>query len=69
MLLKLRGKRVEKGYSQHQLAQLLHISTNAYNLKEIGKREFKMSEINQLLELLDCKYEDIFFQKEVNKTV
>lgn len=69
MLLKLRGKRVEKGYSQHQLAQLLHISTNAYNLKEIGKREFKMSEINQLLELLDCKYEDIFFQKEVNKTI
>lgn len=69
MLLKLRGKRVEKGYSQYQLAQLLHISTNAYNLKEIGKREFKMSEINQLLELLDCKYEDIFFQKEVNKTV
>ena len=69
MLLKLRGKRVEKGYSQHQLAQLLHLSTNAYNLKEIGKREFKMSEINQLLELLDCKYEDIFFQKEVNKTV
>lgn len=69
MLLKLRGKRVEKGYSQHQLAQLLHLSTNAYNLKEIGKREFKMSEINQLLELLDCKYEDIFFQKEVNKTI
>lgn len=69
VLLKLRGKRVEKGYSQHQLAQLLHISTNAYNLKEIGKREFKMSEINQLLELLDCKYEDIFFQKEVNKTI
>ena len=69
MLLKLRGKRVEKGYSQYQLAQLLHISTNAYNLKEIGKREFKMSEINQLLELLDCKYEEIFFQREVNKTV
>ena len=69
MLLKLRGKRVEKGYSQYQLAQLLHISTNAYNLKEIGKREFKMSEINQLLELLDCKYEEIFFQREVNKIV
>ena len=69
MLLKLRGKRAEKGYSQYQLAQLLHISTNAYNLKEIGKREFKMSEINQLLELLDCKYEEIFFQREVNKTV
>ncbi len=69
MLLKLRGKRVEKEMTQHELAKLLGISTNAYNLKEIGKREFKMSEINLLLELLDCKYEDIFFQKEVNKTV
>ena len=69
MLLKLRGKRVEKEMTQHELAKQLGISTNAYNLKEIGKREFKMSEINLLLELLDCKYEDIFFQKEVNKTV
>lgn len=69
MLLKLRGKRVEKEMTQQELAKQLGISTNAYNLKEIGKREFKMSEINLLLELLDCKYEDIFFQKEVNKTV
>jgi len=69
VLLKLRGKRVEKEMTQQELAKQLGISTNAYNLKEIGKREFKMSEINLLLELLDCKYEDIFFQKEVNKTV
>lgn len=69
MLLKLKGKRVEHGYSQKQLAEKLNISTNAYNLKEVGKREFRMSEINLLLELLDCNYEDIFFQKEVNKTV
>ena len=60
LLYKLRGKRVEKGYSQEELAKLLEISTNAYNLKECGKREFRMSEINQLLKLLDCKYEDIF---------
>ena len=64
MLIKLRGKRVEHGYSQHELAKLLGISTNAYNLKETGKREFRMSEINLLLELLDCKYEDIFLQKK-----
>lgn len=69
MLLKLRGKRVEHGYSQKQLAEKLNISTNAYNLKEVGKREFRMGEINLLLELLDCNYEDIFFQKEVNKTM
>ena len=63
MLVKLRGKRVEKGYSQADLAKLLGISTNAYNLKETGKRECRMSEINLLLELLDITYEDIFFYK------
>lgn len=61
MLLKLKGKRVEHGYSQQEIAKELGISTNAYNLKELGKREFRMSEINLLLKLLDCKYEDIFF--------
>lgn len=67
MLVKLKGKRVEHGYSQHELAKLLGISTNAYNLKETGKREFRMSEIDLLLELLDCKYEDIFLQKKSTK--
>ena len=61
VLLKLKGKRVEHGYSQQEIAKELGISTNAYNLKELGKREFRMSEINLLLKLLDCKYEDIFF--------
>lgn len=60
MLVKLRGKRVEKGYSQAELAKLLEISTNAYQLKESGIREFKVHEINMLLKLLDCKYEEIF---------
>lgn len=62
MLVKLRGKRVEKGYSQQELAKILEISTNAYNLKERGIREFRVREINMLLKLLDCKYEDIFLQ-------
>lgn len=69
MLVKLRGKRVEKGYTQYELAKLLNISTNAYNLKETGRREFRMSEINLLLELLDCNYEELFFQRKVNKTI
>ena len=62
LLVKLRGKRVEKGYRQKDLAKELGISTNAYNLKELGKREFNTSEINILLRLLECKYEDIFLQ-------
>lgn len=60
MLLKLRGKRVEKGYTQPEMAAKLGLSYNAYGLKERGYREFTMSEINLLLKILDCKYEDIF---------
>lgn len=67
MLLKLRGKRVENGYSQREMAKMLNLSTNAYNLKEIGKREFKMSEINLLLELLNCNYEEIFLPAKSTK--
>lgn len=67
VLVKLKGKRVEKGYTQKELAEKLGMSTNAYNLKEIGKREFKMSEINLLLEILDCSYEDIFLQNKSTK--
>ena len=65
MNLKLRGKRVEKGYSQADLAKLLGISTNAYNLKENGKYEFILSEIQDLLYYLDCDFDDIFYRKEV----
>ena len=65
MNLKLRGKRVEKGYSQADLAKLLGISTNAYNLKENGKGEFTLSEIQDLLYYLDCDFDDIFYRKEV----
>ena len=67
MLTKLRGKRVEYGYSQQDLAKKLEISTNAYNLKETGKREFRMSEINLLLELFNCTYEDIFLYQKSTK--
>ena len=52
MQLKLKGKRVEKGYTQQEFAKLLGISTNSYNLKELGKREFCVREINLILKLL-----------------
>ena len=60
MNLKLRGKRIEKGYSQADLAKLLDISTNAYNLKENGKTKFTLTEIQDLLYYLDCNFDDIF---------
>ena len=61
VLLKLRGKRVEAGYTQAELAQKIGLSLTTYRLKECGDREFTMSEINSILKLLNCTYEEIFF--------
>ena len=62
MLIKLRGKRVEHGYTQAQFAELVGISLPSYRLKECGEIHFRMKEINKILELLNCTYEEIFFQ-------
>lgn len=63
VLLKLRGKRVEYGYTQAEFAKAIGISLYAYQLKERGKVEFRMGEINSILKLLNCTYEEIFFNQ------
>ena len=61
MKLKLRAKRVEKGYTQEELAKALGICTATYNRYEKGYYEMTETIISKLLTILDCKYEDIFF--------
>ncbi len=60
MLSKLKGKRVEKGLTQKKMAELLNIETATYTRKEKGIRQFRLDEINKILEILQCKFEDIF---------
>lgn len=60
MKLKLKAKRVEKGYTQADMAKLLNISTATYNRYEKGYTEMLESTINKVLNILECKYEDIF---------
>lgn len=62
MLVKLKGKRVEKGLTQPQIAKLLNMAVSTYNLKENGTREFSMSECIQIMKILECTFEDIFLQ-------
>ena len=57
---KLKGKRVECGFTQREMAIKLGISTGAYALKEQGKRQFIIDEICVILNILNCKFEDIF---------
>lgn len=65
MNIKLRAKRVEKGYNQKALADQLGINLATYSKKENGINAFTLPEIQDLLYILDCNFEDIFFRKEV----
>lgn len=60
MNLKLRAKRVEKGYTQKELAKALGVATATYNRWEVGKTDITNKDIMKLLQVLQCKYEDIF---------
>ena len=59
---KLKGARAEKGYSQVEMAEKLDMSVDSYNQKENGKSEFKLSEVKNLLEILDKEFNDIFLE-------
>lgn len=60
MKLKLRAKRVEKGFTQDSFAKAIGVSTATYNRYEKGYTEMTESVISRVLSVLDCKYEDIF---------
>lgn len=62
MLVKLKGKRVEKGLTQPDMAKLLNMAVSTYNLKENGIREFSVNECIEIMKILDSKFEDIFLQ-------
>jgi DNA-binding XRE family transcriptional regulator len=62
MLVKLKAKRVEKQLTQTQMAKLIGMGTATYNHKENGTAFFSFQEVIKILEILDCKFEDIFLQ-------
>ncbi len=67
MYPKLIGKRNEKGLSQEEMAKLLGISKNNYNLKENGKLDFNLVEVKKILSILNDSYDNIFFDENVTK--
>ena len=60
MLYKLKGKRVEKGYTQKDMSKLIGMEIATYTRKENGKAPFRLDEIYKILDILKCKFEDIF---------
>lgn len=65
---KLKGIRNEYGYSLEDMGKCLGISKDCYFRKEKGKTDFYLCEVRKILNLFDCKFEDIFFNFDVNQT-
>ncbi len=66
---KLKAIMVEKGYTQADLAKLLNISEQTMNYKINNRREFKASEIQMLIKILEIPSEQvdgIFFVHDVD---
>lgn len=64
----LKGKIVEKGYTQDQLAKRIGISGNSLSRKILGKREFTLSEVIKICNTLEISDPSaIFFDDSVPK--
>lgn len=63
----VREKRIEKGYSQKQMADMLWINRVTYTLAESGKRERKEIEVESLSQIFDTSPAALFAWKETNK--
>ena len=58
----LKGKMIEKGYTQEGLAKAVGISTNSMSRKLLGTRQFRLGEVVKICEVLDIDDpRDIFF--------
>lgn len=57
---KLKGIRAERGLTQEKMSELVDMERATYTRKENGHAKFYVDEVNRILDVLDCKYEDIF---------
>jgi len=59
----LKGLLISKGINQSELAKRLGINACSVSLKITGKRQFTLSEILKIMEILDKTFEEIFLLK------
>ena len=61
-ILKLKGKIVEKGKTQTELAKLLNLSIQSFNAKLNGRAKFDIDEAKKLVDILEIEnVKEIFF--------
>lgn len=52
--------RKEAGLTQEEMAQKIGISTTSYYQKELGQRDFKLTECYRIAKVLNKNFSDIF---------
>jgi XRE family transcriptional regulator, regulator of sulfur utilization len=57
---KIRLQRLEKGLSQENMADLLHISTTTYGDIERGKTEISVNRLQKIASILGCSVTNFF---------
>ena len=62
MKLTLKALRVNKELRLEDVANKLKINPSTLCLYELGKRKITQKNLDKLLKLYNCKYEDIFFK-------
>lgn len=60
----LKNKRKEKGFTRKQMAEKLSVSIYSYEAYEKGVRNPLLETVLKILEVLDCKMEDLTKEEE-----
>lgn len=58
-MIKLKLKRIEKGFTQQELARRVGVSQNALSMCELGVHFPKKKTLDKLAEVLGCKIADL----------
>ncbi|MTI67439.1 MAG: helix-turn-helix transcriptional regulator [Firmicutes bacterium] len=69
-LKKLKSIRIEKDYTQKDLAKYIGMSSKTYNRKELGIVEFNRKEIQEIAKVLNLSIQmvnKIFFENDLPK--
>ncbi|QBX25350.1 DNA-binding transcriptional regulator, XRE-family HTH domain [Streptococcus henryi] len=67
MQIKLYELRKKAGLTQAQMAKKLDISENSYRMKELGRTDFKSTEMFIIADVLKHDINEIFLPKKTTK--
>ncbi|NFL33882.1 helix-turn-helix transcriptional regulator [Clostridium botulinum] len=62
--LKIKLKRIEKGYTQKELGEKIKVTTSTVQKYEAGKREPKIKTMKEIAVVLGSTVQELFFSEE-----